>query len=294
MVISPLRRKTGSLSVLIDVGDLAPNPMQPRTRFCEDELNALADSIRRYGVLQPLAVRRREPLPYPMPQEAKYEIIAGERRLRAAKLAGLAKVPCVILEAGIDDSAAMALVENLQRSGLSFFEEAAAIRNLLLLTGKTQGEIAKMLSVSQPALSNKLRLLKLTEREKLLIEENRLSERHARALVRIEDGRDRRSALLRVINGELSAPETETLTDAILRVPAGEYFKAERDGRVCAPVREAEQTHTCRKGIIKDVRPLYNTIDKAVKFLNESGRRAAWEKSENDTEYTVTIRIAKQ
>ena len=294
MVISPLRRKTGSQSVMIDIDDLAPNPMQPRTRFDEDELSLLAESIRQYGILQPLAVRRREPLPYPMPPKANYEIIAGERRWRAARMAGLKKLPCVVLCADRGDSAAMALVENLQRSDLSFFEEAAAIRNLILLTGKTQGEIAKMLSVAQPTLSNKLRLLKLSERERLLIEENRLSERHARAILRIEDGRDRRSALLAVINGELSAPETERLADAVLSRPAGQYFAERRAEIAGEKAKSAKPAQICRRGTLNDVRPLYNTIEKAVRFMNDSGRRASWEKDENDTEYTVTIRIAKQ
>ena len=293
MDIAPFRRKNKSLGVFIDIDDIAPNPMQPRTRFCEDELNSLADSIRRYGVLQPIAVRKREPLPYPMPPEAGYEIIAGERRWRAARLAGLTKIPCVVLNAGIDDSAAIALVENLQRSDLSYFEEAAAIRNYLLLTGKTQGEAAKMLSLSQPALSNKLRLLKLSEQERLLIEENRLSERHARAIVRIGDPRDRRRALLCVINDELSAAETESLSEAIIRLPAGEYFEAVRNGRTNTPARAAPKEHTARKGVLKDIRPLYNTIEKAVKFLNEAGRSARWEKCDSETEYTVTIHIAR-
>ncbi|MBP5156003.1 MAG: ParB/RepB/Spo0J family partition protein [Clostridia bacterium] len=293
MDIAPFRRKNKSLGVFIDIDDIAPNPMQPRTRFCEDELNSLADSIRRYGVLQPIAVRKREPLPYPMPPEAGYEIIAGERRWRAARLAGLTKIPCVVLNAGIDDSAAIALVENLQRSDLSYFEEAAAIRNYLLLTGKTQGEAAKMLSLSQPALSNKLRLLKLSEQERLLIEENRLSERHARAIVRIGDPRDRRRALLCVINDELSAAETESLSEAIIRLPAGEYFEAVRNGRTNTPARAAQKEHTARKGVLKDIRPLYNTIEKAVKFLNEAGRSARWEKCDSETEYTVTIHIAR-
>ncbi|MBR0230941.1 MAG: ParB/RepB/Spo0J family partition protein [Clostridia bacterium] len=293
MEIAPFRKKNKSVCVFIDIGDLAPNPMQPRTRFCEEELELLASSIRQYGVLQPLAVRKREPLPYPMPPGAKYEIIAGERRWRAARMAGLAKVPCVILNADSGDSAAMALVENIQRSDLSFFEEAAAIRNLLLLTGKTQGEAAKMLSVSQPTLSNKLRLLKLSERERLLIEENKLSERHARALIRIDDERDRRSALLRVINGGLSAPETEALAEAVISRPAGEYFESLRTGRTNGAARSGVREQTARKGVLKDIRPLYNTIEKAVRFLNEAGRSARWEKLDSETEYTVTIHIAR-
>lgn len=293
MDIAPFRRKNKSISVFIDIDDIAPNPMQPRTRFCEDELNSLADSIRRYGVLQPIAVRKREPLPYPMPPEAGYEIIAGERRWRAARLAGLAKIPCVVLNAGRDDSAAIALVENLQRSDLSYFEEAAAIRNFLLLTGKTQSEAAQMLSVSQPTLSNKLRLLRLSGQERLLIEENRLSERHARALVRIDDPRDRRRALLRVINDELSAAETESLAEAVISRPAGEYFESLRTGRTNGAARSGIREQTARKGVLKDIRPLYNTIEKAVRFLNEAGRSARWEKLDSETEYTVTIHIAR-
>ena len=267
----------------IDVNELTPNPMQPRRRFDDGELNSLCDSIKVYGIIQPLAVKKIENLPFPMPKtNAKYEIIAGERRWRASKMAGLSQVPCVIFDADKQDSALMALVENLQRADLSFFEEALAMQTLLLMTGKSQIELAKALSVSQSTLSNKIRLLRLSERERLMAMENGFSERHCRALVRIETEKERRPIMLTVIKDKLSAPETEKLVEAIL---FGKQPKTTK------PIPKKAPPKRRIKGYIKDMRILYNTLDKAVKLLSASGYNANWTKEETDNNIEVRISI---
>lgn len=291
MGVSLISRSKRIAAVMIDVRDIAPNPMQPRRRFSEDGLNELAESIKRFGVIQPVAVRRVEPLPHPHAKKPKYELIAGERRWRAAKLAGKQTIPCVVIEADADDSAAMALVENLQRCDLSFFEEAAAMQNLLVLTGMTQTELAHMLSITQPALCNKLRLLRINDNERRLIEENSLSERHARALVRIESERDRRAALLKIIDEGLSAQQAEKLalevskrgTKALLPDAA-----ESKNGTARLPKHAKKQSI---KGAIKDIRILYNTIERAVALLNAAGMAAEWEKREDGSAISVTINV---
>ncbi len=280
-----LKSRKKEKSVLLDVNELTPNPLQPRRSFDESELNALRDSIKAYGVIQPVAVKKIENLPFPMPKSrAKYEIIAGERRWRASKLAGLTHIPCVVFEADRQESALMALVENLQRSDLSFFEEALAMQTLMLMTGQSQTELARALSISQSTLSNKIRLLRLSERERLMALENGFSERHCRALVRLDTERERRPIMLAIIKEKLSAPETERAVDAIIK----------NNYAVCAVPKPTKKKKNPKiKGSIKDIRVLYNTVDKAVRLLSHSGYNASWEKSEDKDLFVVNIKIKK-
>lgn len=271
-------------TVLIDVNELTPNPLQPRRVFDRDELNALSVSIKTYGLIQPVAVKRIEPLPHPMPRtKAKYEIIAGERRWRASKMAGLTQIPCTVFDIDRSGSAMMALVENLQRSDLSFFEEALAMQTLLLMTEMSQGELAHALSISQSTLSNKLRLLRLSERERLLAVENSLSERHCRALVRINSEAERSSLFRQVIENRLSAPQTERLIDEYLSKAANEPTK-----------KRQKKKKPLIKGSIGNMKLLYNTLDKTVSLLHNSGYDANWDKQELDEELILTIRVAKR
>lgn len=269
-------------TVLLNVSELTPNPLQPRRVFDRDELQSLASSIKAYGLIQPIAVKRLQPLPEPMPQtDAKYEIIAGERRWRASQLAGLKQIPCTIFDTDKSGSAIMALIENIQRSDLSFFEEALAMQNLMLMTEMSQGELAHTLSISQSTLSNKLRLLRLSERERLIAVENDFSERHCRALVRIPTEQERLSILNAILRQSLSAPETERLVD--------EYLK---DSAV-QPKSKAKKKKALFKGSIGDMKLLYNTLDKAVGLLKNSGYSAKWNKEEKENELTVVIKVAK-
>jgi ParB family chromosome partitioning protein len=173
----------------------------------------------------------------------------------------------------------LALVENIQRKELGIFEEATALQNLLLMTEMTQNDLAKRLSVSQSSISNKLRLLKLNSEERELIIDSSLSERHARALVRVENERVRRALLKRIIEKSLSASDTEKLIDDCLK---GDFSK------------EKTQKKVTRIGIIKDLRFFYNTVDRALSLLGDAGIKAKSEKTEYDGYYEVVIKIAKQ
>ena len=267
-------------TVLVALDDIIPNPLQPRRVFDDCELSALAESIKTYGLIQPIAIKKLVPLPPPMPQtNAKYEIIAGERRWRASKLAGLKEIPCRIFETDKQGSAMMALVENVQRSDLSFFEEAIAMQTLLLMTEMPQNELARALSISESALSNKLRLLRLSERERLIALENRFSERHCRALVRIDSERERSAIISKIIAEGLSAPETERLIES--------YISA-------SPARQSKKAKKKKPkimGRLSDMKPLFNTLDKAVKLLKSAGYTASWEKCESDDKLTLTILV---
>ena len=176
-----LQRKGEFLSTrvqYIPLGRIRPNPQQPRQGFDEVGLAELAASIRSCGILQPLTVRRAGD---------GYELVAGERRLRAARIAGLREVPCLVAQVGEEDSALLALMENLQRRDLDCWEEAAAIARLISRYGLSQEEAARRLGRAQPTVANKLRLLRLPEDVRNLLRENGLTERHARALLRLQD-----------------------------------------------------------------------------------------------------------
>ena len=270
-------------TVMLNVDELAPNPLQPRRSFNKDELQALSTSIKTYGLIQPIAVKRIEPLPYPMPKsKAKYEIIVGERRWRASKMAGLTQIPCTVFDIDRQGSAMMALVENLQRSDLSYFEEALAMQTLLLMTELPQGELAHALAISQSTLSNKLRLLRLSERERLIAVEHNFSERHCRALVRINSEQERLPMITKIINEKLSAPETEKLIEEFL----------DRKSPEPTPAKTKKKKPSI-KGAIGNMRPLFNTIDKAVKLLHSTGYKASWEKEEKENELVVKLYIKK-
>ncbi len=272
-----LKTKSREKTINLPIDCLIPNPLQPRRVFDDEELRALSDSIKNYGLIQPIAVKKSATS---SDNETKYEIIAGERRWRASKMAGLKYIKCTVFEADRVDSAMMALIENLQRSDLSYFEEAIAMQTLMLMTEMTQTELAKALSISQSTLSNKLRLLRLSERERLMALENGFSERHCRALVRINSERERRPIMLRIISENLQAPETEKIIADYLNPPAPNAVK-EKPKKKRAKI----------KGSIRDMRVLFNTVDKAVKLLHCSGYKASWDKQENENELIVKIKI---
>lgn len=271
-------------TILISIDDIAPNPLQPRRVFDRDELISLSLSIKTYGLIQPISVKRIEPLPHPMPKiNAKYEIIAGERRWRASKMAGLKYIPCTVFETDRNGSAMMALVENLQRSDLSFFEEAQAMQTLMLMTEMPQSELAHLLAISQSTLSNKLRLLRLSERERLIALENGFSERHCRALVRIGSEQDRLTVIEKIVSEGLSAPESERLVES--------YISADTEEK---KIKRAKKKKPAVKGRLGDMKILYNTLDKAVNMLKTSGLDANWKKQEDGDTLLVTICVKSQ
>ena len=193
---------------MIKTEKLLPNPYQPRRKFESEDMLSLAESVKENGVLQPLLIRRMNHSDY-------FEIIAGERRLRAAILAGIPEVPCIELECDYEQSAIVSILENVQRCDLNFFEEAAAISQLMDQFGLTQAEIAKKLSKSQSALSNKLRILKLPADVRYFIEKEGLTERHARALLRLDGEKEIWAALKIIKERGLNVEKTEKLIDSL-------------------------------------------------------------------------------
>ena len=247
----------------LPVDRILPNPAQPRKIFPQNELESLAQSIQENGLLQPVTVRK---------EAGVYYLIAGERRLRACKLAGIREIPVIITGHRPVDSAVLALLENLQRSDLQMFEQANAIVNLLREWQITQEEAARRLGMSQSYLANKLRLLKLSPLEQEEILENQLSERHARALLRIDDMSLRQKVLTTVIERKLNVAQTEELIAAAL-----------------LPKRSVPK----RKFIAKDIRLFINTIDHAVDAMKTAGIPAESRRRETDEYIECIVRIPK-
>ncbi|MBQ6387745.1 MAG: ParB/RepB/Spo0J family partition protein [Ruminococcus sp.] len=252
----------------ISIIKIRPNRAQPRKMFNEDELSALSRSIAENGILQPLTVRKIS--------AAEYELIAGERRLRAAVIAGLRKVPCIVVRCSEKESAIYALLENLQRADLGIFEEARGIARLIRRYGLTQEQAALRLGKSQSTVANKLRLLRLTEEEQEWIVKAGLSERHARALLRMDDESTRREALSRVVTDSLNVKQTEHLVGILLQ-----------------STPKPEKSKGNSKAVIKDVRIFLNTINKAIDTMRLSGIDAQSNKTDTNDFIEYTIRIPK-
>lgn len=201
----------GAKVLQIKTDSIRPNRAQPRAEFDQNALIRLADSIRRYGILQPLTVRASDP-----EDIYEYELIAGERRLRAAKMLGYLTVPCVIMEVNEELSAELAMIENLLRENLNMFEQAYGFKRLIEGHHMTQEEVARRLSMSQSAVANKLRLLRLTYEEQRLILDAGLTERHARAVLRIEHPQRRLSVLQYAAEHKLTVQATEEYIEGSL------------------------------------------------------------------------------
>ena len=247
--------------------EIRPNPHQPRRTFDPAELASLAESVRRHGILQPLTVRRRD---------GGWELVAGERRLRAAQLAGLPTVPCVEREADDDTSALLALVENLQRQDLHYLEEAEAIAAYLARTGITQEEAAARLGRSPSALANKLRLLRLSPECRRILAEAGLSERHARCLLRLEDEAERLTAL-------------ECIVEKRWTVAQAEQYVERRLQRLQATPPRRRKTF-----ILKDVRLFLNSLDRGLRLVRQAGVDARTERRDTEDAILLTIRIPRQ
>lgn len=241
---------------------------QPRKYFDEYELKLLADSIASNGIIQPLSVRRS--------QDGKYEIIAGERRYKAAVMAGLRRIPCVLHKADRKTVTVYSVVENLQRSNLTVFEQAEALQQLISCYGMSQIETAVKLGISQSALSNKLRLLKLDVSLRERISKAGLTERHARALLRLQPNL-RETALDYIIANGLTVSQTD------------EYV----NGIISPKVKETVAEPT-RKSAIGDVRLFYNSLSKLVDTLQVAGIQASTKKYENDKYIEYKVRIKKE
>ena len=258
-------RESGSGQIEeIEAARILPNPAQPRKEFDAEALIALSESIRHHGILQPPVVRR-------LPDGRHYELIAGERRLRAARMAGLLTLPCLVRESDADESAELSMIENLQRRDLGMFEEAAAIAALCERFHMTQEQIAARLAVSQSYVANKLRLLRLSPEARAVIGTAGLTERHARAVLRLpEEGR--LAALRHIAEAGLNVAGTEKYVEQLL-------------GRRRPRARSA--------GVIKDIRLFYNSLDRAMALVREAGIGIAAERREDEEAIEVVIRIQK-
>ena len=263
--------------VWIATDKIRPNRAQPRVNFESNAALRLADSVRRYGILQPLTVRVIENA-----QDGRcFELIAGERRFRAAVMLQMQSVPCVIMEADERKSAELALVENLLRQDLNFFEMAKAIRRLIDSFELTQEEVAKRLSLTQSAVANKLRLLRFGEEEQQFILASGLTERHARALLKITDGALRKKATEHVIKWRMNVANTEQYIERILNE---ERQKAEIEKSLSKPKM---------KPVIKDIRLFFNSVDHAVETVKSAGIDISSTREECEDEYVIEIRVAK-
>ena len=238
---------------------IRPNPAQPRKIFREDALAELADSIRRHGILQPLSVRRTG---------AGYELIAGERRLRAAQMAGLNEIPCIVMNMDDRESGAAAMVENLQRQDLDFIEEAKGISRLMSDWSMSQEQVARMLGKSQSAIANKLRLLRHSEEVLQALREHNLTERHGRALLKLGQEEDKLSAIAEIGRQSMSVARAE------------KYIQELLEGRQKNPQRV-------------NVGAFLNNLSQSLAKIQSSGISAISERRETEDRIVLTITIPK-
>jgi len=245
--------------VFLPPRSIRPNPSQPRTVFAEEALDELAESIRRHGILQPLSVRRTG---------GGYELIAGERRLRAGILAGLTEIPCIVMQMDDRESGLAAMVENLQRQDLDFIEEAMGIAALMELYEMRQDEAARMLGKSQSAIANKLRILRHSQPVLTALREGNLTERHGRALLRLGSEEDKLSAIAQILRQGMSVARTEKYIDALL------------SSRDPSPKKAS-------------VSAFLNSLTQSLQKIQSSGVGAVSERRETDTQIVLTITIPK-
>ena len=269
-----LKRNTraGRSSVLwVAPERIASATVQPRTQFPEAELEELAQSVAEFGILNPLTVRRRG---------AEFELIAGERRLRAARMAGLAEVPCLALDVDLEQASLIALVENLQRRDLDFVEQARGIAQLIRLFGLRQEECARRLGKSQSAIANKLRLLRLPEDVLMGLRNAGLTERHGRALLRLESPDQQRAALAQFIARDMNVAAAEAFVEDLL--------SASEPEEIAEPEGEKQRTF-----VMKDVRVFLNSLTRNLELMKQGGIDAGLERRETEDALILTISIPK-
>ena len=243
---------------------IVPNPNQPRKRFDYDELENLAQSIRENGILQPITVRKRE--------DKKYELVSGERRLRAARLVGMVKIPSIVINIDDKNSAMFSIIENLQRQSLNFFEEAEAIEKLVGEYAMSREEVAQKLGLAPSTVSNKLRILRLPEEMRFELARSGLTESHAKALLMLEDDNQRARALSIIVDRHLNVAESERMINQMIN----------RNNRSRNPLRG-----------IRDVRLFINTLNHAVDTIRRAGVEADAARSETEEYIEYVVRIPK-
>ena len=274
-VYSPAKRRIMQRVSYVPVEEIVPGPLQPRQHFSREGLEELRDSIAQHGVLQPLTVRQKG---------ERFELIAGERRLRAARMAGLHEVPCIVMDVDMESSGVIALIENIQRRDLDFVEEAEGISRLIRLFGLSQEQTARRLGKSQSAVANKLRLLRLPKDVLERLRTENLSERHARALLRLPDAQTQRQALERMIDQRMNVAAAEAYVDTL----CAPTQSAPADQQLAAPTRRRSVF------LMKDVRLFLNTMDRSVDLMRSGGVAAELRREETDDALIVTVRIEKR
>ncbi len=248
------------------IDHLQPNPYQPRQSFPEEKIGELTQSIKTYGLLHPIIVRRAG---------RAYQIVAGERRVIACRNLGWKTIPAIVKELSDSAVAAMALIENLQRENLGYLDEAAAYARLIQTFNLTQEVLAQRLGKSQSTIANKMRLLKLPEEVKDLLVKEQLSERHARALLRLNSAEQQKKMVQEIIQRDLTVSDTEKRIDRLV----------ER--------KEIEKPGMQRKGMVRDMRIFLNTIRQAIKIIEGSGLSPEVEEKVEQDYIEVTIRLFK-
>lgn len=265
-------KSPGNKIVNIPIEKIRLNPYQPRKYFNERELNELAQSILAFGIIQPIIVRS---------EGEDYQIIAGERRYRACKLLRLKEIPALVQEMDDEKVAAVSLIENLQRKELNYFEEASAYNLLINGFGLTQDELAKRVGRSQSAIANKLRLLKLAPEVLSIINPEIISERHARALLKLNNPTMQIKVISEITERDLTVKETEALVEELCHnsLPPENVFRGAEGQNVSM--------------IIRDARIFLNTIKETVKRAKQTGVDIYMNEKDSEEEYEVVIRIAK-
>ena len=253
----------------IPIENIIPNPYQPRKEFAKDALDELADSIKEYGVIQPICVRKLN---------NKYELIAGERRLRAARMAGLDFIPAIIDEIVEHDSAIIAMIENLQREDLNFIEEAEGYFSIINDHGLTQDALAKKVGKKQSTVANKLRILKLNDTIKRLLRQHSMTERHARALLKLSNEETQLKAINIMIKNELNVKDAESLVERILLEEAAVKDSDNKKSRLHGRINYA----------------IYiNTIKNAYKEIQKTGHNVEYDQIDKGDYIEITMKIAK-
>lgn len=255
----------------LPIESIRPNPYQPRKQFSKIPMEELCESIKEYGVIQPINVRRIS--------NSIYELVAGERRLRASNMAGLKEIPAIIVDVNDNDSAVLALIENLQREGLSYMEEAEGYNNLINDHGFTQEELAQKIGKSQSTIANKIRLLKLPPLVKKILSDNNLTERHARALLKLHDEQLQLKILKHVCERGLNVKKTEDLIERAIE----KYTKKQKERKNKPQLTKA----------IKDIRIFVNTIKQAIELMRKSGVEAKAAQFDRGTYYEFIVRVPK-
>ena len=270
LVQTATEQKQGEAIMELSIAEIQPNPFQPRLYFDPAQLEELSNSIREYGVLQPVIVRL---------VDGKYQLVSGERRFRASMLAGKESIPALIRQLSDREVAEMALIENLQREDLNYFEEAEGYARLIQEFQITQEEVAKKMGKSQPTIANKLRLLQISQRVRKEISVDVITERHVRSLLKLKNEEQQLDVLNRIYKNNLNVRQTDDLIENVLI--------AEEEN-----IREQKKKKMMKA--IKDMKIFVNTIKSTVKTIQDAGMPAEISESENDEYLEVVIRLPKK